>query len=265
MSANASITVADCERMQTSWFRAHAEFVGGEVREDGPLTWILDSTGLHLMFPRELPADGLARGVAWARSLGTRIGVWLSDDVDEAPLAAAGFRRNWAPCWMTARLSDVGAPNPDRSGRVELQEESGDYRGRHAGYAKDLALTRSRPKRTWYAASYEPGTHAFTGRVWAHTDPALAGVTGIFDMAVWDPFRRQGYATDLLQVICATAAASGATDAVLNATPEGKLLYDRCGFEQIGAGITWEMPAPGLRRRVRRGLRRLASPLRPSH
>jgi GNAT superfamily N-acetyltransferase len=58
-------------------------------------------------------------------------------------------------------------------------------------------------------------------------------------MDVWEPFRRRGYGTGLLRTVCAAARRAGARQAVLNATPEGKLLYEACGFTQIGEGITW--------------------------
>jgi hypothetical protein len=39
--------------------------------------------------------------------------------------------------------------------------------------------------------------------------------------------------------VCTAAGAAGARYAVLNATPDGKKLYETCGFRQIGEGITW--------------------------
>jgi GNAT superfamily N-acetyltransferase len=58
-------------------------------------------------------------------------------------------------------------------------------------------------------------------------------------MGVWEPFRRRGFGTGLLYAVCAAARDAGARHAVLNATPEGKLLYSARGFRQIGEGITW--------------------------
>ncbi|NNG35354.1 GNAT family N-acetyltransferase [Nakamurella aerolata] len=69
------------------------------------------------------------------------------------------------------------------------------------------------------------------------------GLAGIFDRAVWPPFRRQGLGTALLSAVCRAAMQAGATRAVLNATPDGKLLYSSCGFTQIGVGDTWWWPA----------------------
>ena len=58
-------------------------------------------------------------------------------------------------------------------------------------------------------------------------------------MDVWEPFRRRGLGTGLLHAVCSAAGDAGARHAVLNAAPEGKLLYSGRGFTQIGEGITW--------------------------
>lgn len=242
MSANPSISVVDCERLQTSWFRSRSRVLDGPVLVDGPLTWYVDDVGAHLMFPTELPREELARGVEWCRGLGVRIGVWLGDGVDPAPLADAGFRQDWTPYWMTARIEDI---RPRADPRIRLQEEG-----------RELAITRQRPKHTWYAAAYEAGTERFAGRVWAHAD---AQVAGIYDMAVWPRFQRQGFGTSLLRTVCEPVAVAGVTDVVLNATEQGRFLYERCGFEKIGDGATWSMPGPppGPLTRIRWGVPRL--------
>ncbi len=226
-------TVADCERVQTDWYRTRARVLGGRGWQDGPLTWILGPGVLSLMFPRDLPAPALADGVAVARGLGISVGVWLRLDVDPAPLAAAGFEHGWAPWWMATAIDAVGPADDER---VELQRDSIDYQGEYADYRREFALTRTEPQRSWYAAAYLPPERRFAGRAWSHLDGDTAGV---FDMEVWPPFRRRGLGTGLLRAVCAAARASGATHAVLNATPEGKQLYQTCGFVQIGEGSTW--------------------------
>jgi GNAT superfamily N-acetyltransferase len=74
-------------------------------------------------------------------------------------------------------------------------------------------------------------------------------------MAVWPPFRRRGIGSALLAAVCTAAAEAGARNAVLNATPEGKLLYSTAGFTQIGAGRTWwrHLDRTGGSRLVSRG------------
>lgn len=232
------VTVADCQRVQTNWYRYRAETLGGEVWTDASLTWIDGPDGQNLMFPTQLDAGALLRGVERARNRGLPIvGAWLDPGVDQAPLAEAGFERGWSPWWMVADLSTMDkSPDP----RVELQLRTGDYQHEETAYPMQLAVARRQPTRAWYAAAYaaahSTGTRRFAGRAWSFVDGDFAGV---FDMAVWKPYRRQGFGTGLLRAVCAAAYQNGARHAILNATPEGKLLYSTCGFTQIGEGITW--------------------------
>jgi GNAT superfamily N-acetyltransferase len=228
------VTVADCQRVQTNWYRFRAEACGGEVWADGPLTWVDGPDGQNLMFPTVMDTAGVLRGLERARDLRLPIvGAWLALGVVATPLIEAGFTRGWSPCWMTADLATVvGDPDP----RVELQVETDDYQHEDSSYPRLLAVARRRPTRAWYAAAYTAHGRRFAGRAWSFHDGDLAGV---FDMNVWKPFRRRGYGTGLLRAVCAAARQAGAQHAVLNATPEGKLLYTSCGFTQIGEGITW--------------------------
>jgi GNAT superfamily N-acetyltransferase len=233
-SSSIVVTVADCQRVQTNWHRLRAETCGGEVWTDGPLTWVDGPDGQNLMFPMAMTTAGVMRGVERARDRGLSIvGAWLAVDVDATPLAEAGFTRGWSPWWMTADLSSlVCCTDP----RVELQVETSDYHDEDPAYRQLLAVARRQPIRAWYAAAYTARTRRFAGRAWSFLDGDLAGV---FDMDVWKPFRRRGFGSGLLCAVCTAARQAGAQHAVLNATPEGKLLYSSCGFTQIGEGITW--------------------------
>lgn len=228
------VTVADCERVQSNWLRLRAEVCGGAVWTDGPLTWVDGPDHQHLLFPREMSAPAVLRGVSRAREHKVPvIGAWLSLDVDPAPLAEAGFSRGWSPWWMTADLGGAaGCPDP----RVELQTATDDYGSTDPAYTELLAVARHRPTRAWYAAAYAEEARLFAGRAWSFLDGDLAGV---FDMNVWPRFRRRGLGTALLHTVCEAARQAGARHAVLNATPEGKLLYESAGFTRIGEGITW--------------------------
>jgi GNAT superfamily N-acetyltransferase len=222
-----SVTVTDCERVQTSWFQLQSEVLGVDAWEDSGLVW---ANG-DLLFPQVIDPAALARGVERARAGGsTVVGAWLGLDVDPGPLAAAGFEKGWAPWWMAGPI-DLPVP-PDR--RATLQERTVDYSGEHESYAATLAMARLRPARAWYAAAYDQGR--FAGRAWSHRVGDLAGV---FDVDVWQPFQRRGLGTALMQAVCAAAADAGARNVVLNSTPTGVRLYERCGLERIGTGITW--------------------------
>ena len=242
-------TIEACEAAQTCWFTCRAEVLGGETWRDGPLTWVREGDGMSLMFPERIPADAVRRGVNRARDTGMRIvGAWLGTEVDASALAGAGFERGWEPWWMTAAVGDVGAAGDPR---IELQQDTDDFRGEYADYRESLKLTRERPQHSWYAAAYDDRAgrasrngHRFAGHAWSH----FRGETetaGVFDMHVWPQFQRRGLGSGLLRAVVAAAAGAGASNAVLNATPQGKLLYESCGFRQIGVGITWWLHLSG--------------------
>ena len=114
-----TVTVADCERVQTSWFQLHSEVLGADAWEDTGLVW---ANG-DLLFPRVIDPGALGRGVERARATGTTVvGAWLGLDVDPGPLAAAGFERGWSPWWMAGPAELGLAADP----RVELQEHTAD-------------------------------------------------------------------------------------------------------------------------------------------
>lgn len=199
-------TIVDCERVQANWFRVRAE----RSWLDGANLWTDGPDGLNLMFPATVDPAGLRRAVDYAVAhRRTPVGAWLSLDTDPAPLADAGFERGWAPWWMAADLADVGTPDDHR---IVVAEQAPGF----------------------FAKAYDDDR--VVGQAWSFVD---AGLAGIFDMGVWPPFQRQGLGTGLLRAVCAAARTAGARAAVLNATPEGKLLYSTCGFTQIGEGITY--------------------------
>jgi GNAT superfamily N-acetyltransferase len=215
------VRVRDCERVQSAWFDARAWAASGRVWDDGPLHWSDGPEGGNLMFPAEIPADALARGVAAIDS--RPIGVWLSLEVDAAPaaraaLADAGFERAWSPWWMTAPLPELeDLPPLGAPGRgVEIDVDT-----RMPGIAF-LATAR--------AAGRE------VGHAWSFVHGRLAG---LFDLEVDAAWRRRGIGTALLAAVQRPARWWGAEAMVLNATPMGYELYSRRGFVRLGEGVTW--------------------------
>jgi GNAT superfamily N-acetyltransferase len=200
------VTVVDCERVQANWFRVRA----ARSWIDGTNLWTDGPDGLNLMFPAAVDPAALRRAVDLAVAhRRTPVGAWLGLDTDPAPLVDAGFERGWAPWWMTADLADVGAADDPR-----------------------IVLSGVAPG--FFAQAYNEGRAV--GQAWSFVDGDLAGV---FDMGVRPPFRRHGLGTGLLRAVCAAARTAGARAAVLNATPEGEMLYSTCGFTRVGEGITY--------------------------
>ena len=54
-----SVTVADCERVQTSWFQLRSDVLGVDAWEDTGLVW---ANG-DLLFPQVIDPAALTRGV----------------------------------------------------------------------------------------------------------------------------------------------------------------------------------------------------------
>jgi hypothetical protein len=88
------VTVADCERVQSSWFRLRATTLGGTVSDDDGLVWTDGPDGFNLLFPRTLTTAAVRRGLDRARAVGrTSVGAWLGAETDASALAEAGFER----------------------------------------------------------------------------------------------------------------------------------------------------------------------------
>ncbi len=224
-------TVAECEISQTRWNEAIALAGGGSVWEDAGLRWAWQPHSAHLMlsFPRAVEAAAAQRGVEFAREHSADIvGAWLSTDTETSPLEAAGFDRGWEPWWMAAASSAIAEPDDERA---ELSAEVPEY---GPGGKRLLSLTHSERPRAWHAVARVEGR--FAGRAWCLLEDELAG---IYDMDVWPGFQRRGLGRALLRVVCAAARSAGATKFVLNATPDGAMLYSAEGFVHVGKGITY--------------------------
>jgi GNAT superfamily N-acetyltransferase len=102
-----------------------------------------------------------------------------------------------------------------------------------------------------YAGTAPPEAHHLAvrhnGRIAGHivVNP-WRGTAGIYDMGVVPGLRRRGIGRALMLAGCRLARENGCTRAILNATPEGELLYRTVGFESFGHGRTWWLH-PGRR------------------
>jgi GNAT superfamily N-acetyltransferase len=224
-------TVAECEKSQTEWNCAIAIAGGGEVWQDAGLLWSWQAHDSQLMlnFPRVIDGVAVRRGVEFALAHEARIiGAWLSPETDATALEATGFERGWEPWWMAAPLDAIREPDDPRATLTAEVPEYG------PGGQRLLTLARAERPRAWHAAARLDGRLA--GRAWCLID---AGLAGIYDMEVWPRFQRRGLGRALLRTLCDAARNAGATNAVLNATPEGERLYSAEGFRRVGDGITY--------------------------
>lgn len=229
-------TIAGCQRLQRAWFAAMAQATGGRTFTTHGCDWIWlpARRELMLMFPTSLSPAGLRPGLAEGVRLGAgTVGVWLNGAVRGHELAAFGFEAGWQPWWMSAPVGAVTAYDP---AGTDIATSVPEYSGPPA---VELAVARAEPSRAWHAVARAQG--ALAGSAYSFYDgndnPRALG--GVFNMEVLREYRRQGLGTALLAAVAQQAAAAGAQELALNATPEGYELYSRRGFELIGRGQTW--------------------------
>ncbi len=163
------------------------------------------------------PATRTRAAVTWALDraraleLGT-VSCWSLDE-DKALgtlLIARGFEWGWQPWWMALDLDEL--PDEDPQHRVQS--------GRR-GATHVLAVRES--GKNLGGAIVNP---------WRR-------IAGIYDMGVRPDHRRRGIGRSLTLAAGRLARKLGCTHAVLNATPEGELLYRTVGFRRLGEGRTW--------------------------
>lgn len=229
-------TIAGCQRLQRAWFAAMAQATGGRTfsTHECDWVWLPARRELMLMFPTSVSPAGLRPGLAEGVRLGARnVGVWLNGAVRGRELAAFGFEPGWQPWWMSA---PVGVVTAFDSVGATITAEVPEFTGPPAA---ELVVTRSQPARAWHAAAR--WQERLVGSAYSFYDgtdnPRCLG--GIFNMEVLPEFQRRGLGTALLSAAAREAAAAGAQELALNATPEGYELYSRRGFELIGRGQTW--------------------------
>ena len=192
-----------------SWFRRR----GGVVERCGEIELIVNGREGTIAFPTRRTRAAVARALDRAGRLGLRTVSCWSLEEDKALgtlLIARGFEWGWQPWWMALDLADL----PDEESRHRVLS-------RRRGATHVLAVSEER--RNLGGVVVNP---------WR-------GIAGIYDMGVRPEHRRQGIGRALSLAACRLGAELGCTHAVLNATPEGELLYRTLGFERLGAGRTW--------------------------
>ncbi len=147
-------------------------------------------------------------------------------------LIARGFEWGWQPHWMALDLDRL--PDDElRHGVVPFKRRSA---GRELPY-----MTVTDPAQVHHLSVRSSGQTV--GHVIVNP---RRGFAGIYNMGVEPPHRRQGIGRALTLAACRLGKELGCTHAVLNATPEGELLYRTVGFESLGEGRTWWLH-PGRR------------------
>lgn len=192
------------------WFRRGAS---ARVERLGGVELVVSGTEGAIPFPARRTRAAVARVVERLGEL--RLGTascWslTEDKALGTLLIARGFEWGWQPWWMALELDQLPAEDP---GHRVLHRRRGAF---HLLAVRD--------------------EHRNLGGVIVNP---WRGIAGIYDMGVRPEHRRRGIGRALTLCACRIARGAGCTHAVLNATPEGELLYRTVGFTRLGEGRTW--------------------------
>jgi GNAT superfamily N-acetyltransferase len=228
MSAATATLLRATAANQRAWFRRNANRV---ERLGGLEVFVADGDGT-IAFPRSGARSREA--LDQTMRLGLRsMSCWTlaEDRTLGALLVARGFEWGWQPHWMAlalGRLADEEPGHPVVRAPGELPSDL------------PYAGSRPLPPAARHLAVVEHGRTV--GHVVVNP---WRGHAGIYDMGVVSDRRRHGIGRALMVAACRLGRELGCAHAVLNATPEGELLYRAVGFESLGRGQTWwQHPGP---------------------
>jgi hypothetical protein len=184
--------------------------------------------------PRARSAGRIDEVLRRARELGVEgLSCWSLDEdaALEALLVERGFEVGWQPHWMAVALDRLPAEESEFQ-IVTFRPGPGD---------RLLPYTSSNPDpvRTRHLAVRD-GERTI-GHVMINP---WRGSAGIYNMGVVEGRRREGIGRALTLAACRLGREAGCTHALLNATPEGEMLYRTVGFESLGWGRTWWLHPP---------------------
>ncbi|MPY11011.1 GNAT family N-acetyltransferase [Arthrobacter bussei] len=254
------VTIAQCQRLETAWSAALATATGGRTFSTHGNTWVWlpARRELGLMFPSAVSAAAVRPALAEGVRLGAAsVRVWLNGAVDAVELRDLRFEPSWQPWWMAAPVSAVagdtgvaqeGDDDGGDAGPARLTDEVPDYTG---PLAQELRVVRSQPRQAWHAVSRSADTGNITGAAYSFYPSGVAGLRGlggIQHLEVLPDHQRQGLATSLVATTARRAAAAGARDLAVNATPQGYQFFSRRGFTLLGRGKTFSLQLDGSAR-----------------
>jgi GNAT superfamily N-acetyltransferase len=243
------------------WMMRCARGAGGEAHSLPGVTWA------HTPAPQgdtEVVFSGMTRAQADAQLDGVVAEIRRREPVKsvlcwsldpprprdlEARLLARGFEWCWQPRWMSLELARMREDHPRPPGlRVEMVADEGLWEVEELPYYSPSSArsrygaSRRRPRRVWRFAAW------LDGQVVGHSSLNLTtgplGVAGIYDVGVLGAARNQGVGKAVVLAACQHARSLGCRHALLNGT--GERMYQQIGFENIGFGLTWFMPAATL-------------------
>jgi ribosomal protein S18 acetylase RimI-like enzyme len=204
--------------------------------------------------PLEDAAASLARARAWfaARKLLCSVRVRSGLDAETGRLTrAAGFSEvDTMPAMLLPRIgeqppmpSDLDILRADEEGTAsDLQRVLADGFPMPAEFA---ALLVAPPLRSHHATELYVGYHA--GEPVAASSLVITGdVAGVYNVATLPRFRRHGYGEAMTAHALGRGAELGCSMGTLQATLQGRSIYERMGFHTVAHYLTYQRPGRNI-------------------
>ena len=195
------------------------------------LTWISDSDGVSLLFPR-----------LRAKSADNELKLFLRKIRRVRPRTAvhASVGPGCTPSDIVARLVAFGFEIPQGGGLPGMAARLTRIPSQNSPPGVTIRQT-SGSDRTCRLEAYSGG--ASIGRVFLL---CTAGVAGIYDLKVEEEYRLRGIGSLLMGAACRCARKRGFRAAVLTANPLAESLYARFGFREVGRINHCSLPTAAL-------------------
>jgi GNAT superfamily N-acetyltransferase len=231
-------------------FAVEATTLGGAVHSADGLTWTQpgENGGSMIAFPvlsEDNAGEQLDRLIAGylQHPPPKGAGCWSLDPPEPRDLGirllARGFQPGWRPCWMALDLQETQTIFPSPGGlKITLDNHTSLRQVPNLPYAHVIIPSSSQVPGRW--ARFVATSN---GKVLAHSVVFLTtgelGAAGIYHVGVVPRARHKGIGKAVTQAACQYAREKGYRYAVLNATDNGRRMYEQLGFTRVGDGWTW--------------------------
>jgi GNAT superfamily N-acetyltransferase len=232
----------------------------GRFERDGIVAVRTGTTGAIVLPPPDaLATPTLGDALTWLRRGGDGdVLVWSEMAARETDrlVSAHGARESFVPRWMSRPL-DLPLPELEPGPATVRPAEPSDltallhatelpYASPWQAHTTMRLATRDSPETVALLLATVRGV--VVGRVVVSLCDTPVGVTaGVYDLGVVPRWQRQGIGRHLMRAVLAAAREREAALVTLNATPAGVPLYLDLGFEDVGEGQTWLLPASTVR------------------
>lgn len=234
-------------------FSRNALSTGGEVQTRDGLSWTYSSANQNSMIPfpsltTEHAAEQLNDMMNWFRAHPSKgAGCWTLDPPQPADLGilllARGFQPGWRPCWMAIDLETIKTDFPVPGNlQVHADNNISTELVKNLPYAGDNgavlpALMKKHPE--WAQQFIATQNESIVGLSAVHFTNGPYGVAGIYNVGVVPRARNKGIGKAVTIAACLYAKEKGYRYAVLNATYDGRRIYEQIGFKWLSDGCTW--------------------------